>query len=67
MSGKQEIKTTFMMPEDMSDWVSMSISEIDRTKSEVIRTCILLSLDTVRSMPSLTNRIRFEDRFKQPD
>ena len=36
--------------------------EIDLNKSEVIRACILLSIDTIRNTPSLAKNIDVKDR-----
>jgi hypothetical protein len=53
---------TFKMEEEMASWLSRVAFEMDKSKSELIRCCLLLSLDTVIATPSLVNRIRFEDR-----
>ncbi len=55
-------KETFMCSDAMADLVGRVAFDADRSKSEVIRACILLSIDTVRSIPSLTNRISIDDR-----
>lgn len=61
----KEITITFKMDEPMAEWFSRLVYDLDKTKSEVIRACILLSADTVKATPSLVNRIQFEDRKEQ--
>lgn len=57
-----DAKVTFSCPEQLAELVGKVSFEIDRNKSEVIRTCILLGIDAIRANPALTNRINFEDR-----
>ena len=61
MSGN-DAKVTFMCPEQLADLVGKVSFEIDLNKSEVIRACILLSIDTIRNTPSLAKRIDVKDR-----
>lgn len=56
-------KETFMCNDALADMLGRIAFETDRTKSDIVRTCILLSIDTVRACPSLTNRITIEDRI----
>ena len=56
-------KETFMCEEPLAELISRVAYQIDRTKSDVIRACILLGIDTIRSTPSLTNRVTIEDRI----
>ncbi len=60
MSNDQKI--TFMCPDSMTDLIGKVSFEIDRNKSELLRACVLLSIDTIRANPSLTNRLSIEDR-----
>ena len=61
MSGN-DAKVTFMCPEQLSDLIGRVSFEIDLNKSEVIRACILLSIDTIRATPSLAKRVDIKDR-----
>jgi hypothetical protein len=56
-------KETFMCPEQMAELIGKVAFDIDRSKSEVVRACILLSIETIRVNPSLANRITVEDRL----
>lgn len=56
-------KETFMCPEQLAELIGKVAFEVDRSKSEVIRACILLSVDTIRATPSLVNRVAVEDRL----
>jgi len=58
----KEITVSFKLDEDMEAWFSKTVFDIDKTKSQVIRCALLLSLDTISSNPSLVHRILFEDR-----
>jgi hypothetical protein len=58
----QDTKVTFMCSEQLADLVSRVSFEIDQSKSEVIRTCILLGIDTLRANPALINKIDLGDR-----
>ena len=55
-------KETFMCSDSMAELIGKVAYKADRNKSDVIRACILLSIDTVLANPSLTNRISIEDR-----
>lgn len=57
-----DTKVTFMCPEQLAELVGAVSFEIDKNKSEIIRTCLLLGIDTVRSNPSLVNRLNIGDR-----
>jgi hypothetical protein len=57
-----DVSVTFKVDEDMATWLRKAAFEMDKPKSEIIRCCILLSLDTVVNTPSLVNRIQFDDR-----
>ena len=58
----EQISVTFKVSEPMAEWISRTAFQIDKNKSEVIRACILLSMDTVAATPSLVHRIQFEDQ-----
>jgi len=55
-------KITFMCCERLADLIGKTAFDVDRTKSEVIRACLLLGLDTVRANPTYANRLSIEDR-----
>lgn len=57
-----EITITFKVSEKFADLLGKASFDIDKGKSEIIRTCILLSIDTIKAVPSLVNRIQIEDR-----
>lgn len=57
-----DTKITFMCNESLAELVGKVAFDIDRNKSEVIRACILLSIDAIRMTPSLANRMAVEDR-----
>lgn len=61
MSGKQEVQTNFKSCEEFSRWLSMAVSRLDQSKSEIVRCCILLALPTICANPSLIDHTRFED------
>ena len=65
MTNDNEVTHTFKTSKDFADWLGKKVYEIDRNKSEFIRTCILLSADTILANPCLCHRIQFEDRKKQ--
>jgi len=58
-----DTKVTFMCDEGMSDLLSKVAFDTDRNKSEIIRACILLSIDTLRNTPSLVQRLSLSDRI----
>jgi len=55
-------KVTFMCDESMANLLSKVSFDTDNNKPEIIRACILLSIDTVRNTPSLVQRIQLADR-----
>ncbi|RLB94615.1 MAG: hypothetical protein DRH26_00675 [Deltaproteobacteria bacterium] len=59
----KEITITFKVSEQFADLLGRASFDIDRGKSEIIRTCILLSIDTIKAVPSLVNRLQIEDRI----
>lgn len=61
MSG-QDTKVTFMCSEQLAELVGKVSFETDFNKSEVIRTCILLGIDTIRANPALASKIGVSDR-----
>ncbi len=46
----------------MANLIGQVSFEIDRSKSEIIRACILHSIDALRACPTLVNRLSVEDR-----
>lgn len=58
----EEVKITFKVAGEMADWIGKVAFDLDRTKSEIIRCCILLGVDTIKATPSLVDRIQFADR-----
>ncbi len=58
----KETTITFKTSEPLADLIGRIAFETDKNKSEVIRACVLLGIDTVRATPSLVNRIQIEDR-----
>ena len=61
MTPKQKI-VSFTCDEDMAALLAKASFDGDFNKSEIIRTCILLSIDTVCNTPSLVNRLQQSDR-----
>lgn len=55
-------KITFMCDDAMSALLSKVSFDTDRNKSEIIRACVLLSIDTLAASPALINRLQLEDR-----
>lgn len=58
----KDTKITFTCEEEMAELIGKVAFESDRNKSEVIRACVIMSVESVRVMPSLTNRLSMEDR-----
>ena len=58
-----DAKVTFMCDESMANLLSKVAFDSDNNKSEIIRACILLSIDTVRNTPSLVQRLQLSDRI----
>ena len=61
----KKVTTTFTCDEDILKWLEKVRDEIGCNKSELISTCILLSLDSVRSYSWLTKRLEYKDRTIQ--
>jgi len=57
-----DTKITFMACEELTELIGRVSYETDRSKSEIIRACVLHSIDAIRAMPTLTNRLSIEDR-----
>jgi len=55
-------KITFKCSEELKDLIGKLTVETDRSASEIIRCCIMLSIDTVKASPALIDHVRFEDR-----
>jgi len=63
MSKPKEKTNTFKASEELTDLVSETAYDIDQNKSAVIRCCILLAIDTIKSNPSLVDRLQVTDRI----
>ena len=61
MSGKKEVVLNFKVCEQFADWLDLAAKKIDRPKSQIMRTCLLLSLPIVLVNPSLVDHTRLED------
>ncbi len=62
MAAPKEMSCNFKMDEQMNDWFCREVANMDLTKSEVIRTCILMSLDTIKNNPRMTQYMNYSDR-----
>lgn len=56
-------KLTFMCDDAMLSLLSRVAFESDKTKSEIIRACVLLAIDTIAANPPLINKISISDRI----
>lgn len=61
MAGKKEVVLNFKVCEQFSEWLDLAAKQIDRPKSQILRTCLLLSLPSVLVNPSLVDHTRLED------
>ena len=61
MAGKKEVVLNFKVCEQFSEWLDLAAKQIDRPKSQILRTCLLLSLPSVMVNPSLVDHTRLED------
>lgn len=61
MSGKKEVIHNFKSCDDFAMWLNAAVANLDCSKSDVIRTCIMIGLPAVCSNPSLIDHVRFED------
>lgn len=52
-----ESPINFKLPQELHDWICKSIADMDRSKSEVIRACILHSLESLKNTPPLVKFI----------
>lgn len=59
----KEITITLKVSETLAHELGKATFATDKNKSEIIRCCILLSLQTILKCPSLVNRIQAEDFF----
>ena len=64
--AKEQTTLNLQIPDAMADLLSKAIFETDKTKSEIVRCCILLALPTILKCPSLVHRIQVSD-FKLND
>ncbi len=60
-----DVTVTFKVSENFADLLGRASFDIDRGKSEIIRACILLSIDTIIANPRLANSIQIEDRINK--
>lgn len=63
MSGKKEALLNCRVPDDVAEWIDRASFRINRSRSAVIRACILLSLPTLLVNPSLVDHQT--DRYRQ--
>jgi hypothetical protein len=65
VAGKKEVVLNFKVCEQFSALFDLAAKQIDRPKSQILRTCLLLSLPSVLVNPSLVDHTRLEDtKFK---
>ena len=62
MSLDDDVTHTFKTDLVFASWLAKMVKGADRSKSDFIRTCILLSADTIAAHPSLCNLVLFEHR-----
>ena len=65
MGGKKETLHNFKSCDDFASWLNSAVANLDRSKSDVIRCCILLSLPSICANPSLLDHVRLEDTYKR--
>lgn len=63
MGKKVDNKITFMIDDQLAEMIAKVAFTLDRNKSEVIRGCILLAIDTIANNPPLLSKITIEDRI----
>jgi hypothetical protein len=56
-------KLTFMCDDAMAELLAKVAFHSDKNKSEIIRACVLLAIDTVAANPALINKISISDRI----
>jgi len=61
VAGKKEEVHNFKSCEEFATWLNGAVGKLDRSKSDVVRCCILLALPIICSNPSLIDHVRFED------
>lgn len=61
MGGKKETLHNFKSCEDFATWLNAAVANLDRSKSDVIRACIMIGLPAVCCNPTLIDHVRFED------
>lgn len=62
MMATADNKVTVMLDDATASLISKVSFRTDRNRSEIIRACILLSIDSVAATPSLVHRISVADR-----
>lgn len=60
-NGKKEQLHNFKACDEFSEWLHFGVNALGRSKSDVIRCCIMLSLPTICANPSLIDHVRLED------
>jgi hypothetical protein len=63
-NGKVEIAHNFRASEEFTEWLSFGVNALGRSKSDIIRCCILLSLPTICANPSLIDHVRLDDTHR---
>ncbi len=67
MSSKKEIPKTFRIDEDFEKWMSRTVSDLDCSLSELIRTSLLLAVPQIKACPSMLRRLALEDFRSQSE
>jgi hypothetical protein len=61
MGQKKDVMITFKSCEPFAIWLSSAVTVLDRSKSEVIRTCVILALPTIMANPRMLDHVCFDD------
>jgi hypothetical protein len=64
MAGKKELIHNFKSCDEFAEWLNFGVCALKRSKSDVIRCCILLALSAICANPSLIDHVRLEDTHK---
>jgi len=59
--SKENETLNLVIPKDMARLISSAGYELDKTKSELVRNCILMALPIFLKLPRLIDTIRIED------
>jgi len=57
-----DVTVTFKVSDEFADLLGRASFDIDKGKSEIIRACILLGIDTIKANPSLVNIVQIDTR-----